>query len=53
MRPLGLKPTLILEVLRGAEAPLFHGVTRIGVTSIRGFFAAPLDAVRFPALFMR
>jgi hypothetical protein len=25
MRPLGLKPALILGALRGAEAPLFHG----------------------------
>jgi hypothetical protein len=25
MRPLGLKPALIPEALRGAEAPLFHG----------------------------
>jgi protein SCO1/2 len=25
----GLKPALILETLRGAEAPLFHGVARI------------------------
>jgi hypothetical protein len=30
-RPLGLKPALILETLRGAEAPLFHGATRIRV----------------------
>jgi hypothetical protein len=29
MRPLGLKPPLTLEALRGAEAPLFHGATRI------------------------
>jgi hypothetical protein len=29
MRPLGLKPALILETLRGAEAPLFHGAARI------------------------
>jgi hypothetical protein len=29
MRPPGLKPALILEALRGAEAPLFHGTTRI------------------------
>jgi hypothetical protein len=27
--PLGLKPALILETLRGAEAPLFHGAARI------------------------
>jgi hypothetical protein len=25
----GLKPALILEALRGAEAPLFHGTARI------------------------
>jgi hypothetical protein len=25
MRPPGLKPTSILQALRGAEAPLFHG----------------------------
>jgi hypothetical protein len=35
MRPLGLKPALILEALRGAEAPLFHRAARI-----RGFFRA-------------
>jgi hypothetical protein len=29
MRPLGLKPALILEALRGAEAPLFHGTSAI------------------------
>jgi hypothetical protein len=29
MLPLGLKPVLILGALRGAEAPLFHGITRI------------------------
>jgi hypothetical protein len=33
MRPLGLKPALILEALRGAEAPLFHSAARI-----RSFF---------------
>jgi len=33
MQPLGLKPALILEALRGAEAALFHGATRI-----RGLF---------------
>jgi hypothetical protein len=27
--PQGLKPALILEALRGAEAPLFHGTTCI------------------------
>jgi len=25
MRPRGLKPSLLLGALRGAEAPLFHG----------------------------
>jgi hypothetical protein len=29
MRPRGLKPALIWEALRGAEAPLFHGAARI------------------------
>jgi hypothetical protein len=29
VRPPGLKPTLILWALRGAEAPLFHGTARI------------------------
>ena len=33
MRIQGLKPTLILRDLRGAEAPLFHGTT-----GIHGFF---------------
>ena len=27
--PRGLKPALILNALRGAEAPLFHGAARI------------------------
>ena len=27
--PPGLKPALILNVLRGAEAPLFHDTARI------------------------
>jgi hypothetical protein len=29
VRPPGLKPAPILETLRGAEAPLFHGIARI------------------------
>jgi hypothetical protein len=29
MRSPGLKPALILEALRGAEAPLFHDTARI------------------------
>jgi hypothetical protein len=48
-RPQGLKPALILEALRGAEAPLFHGAEAPlfhdaeaplfpGATRIRGFF---------------
>jgi len=28
-RPLGLKPRLILNALRGAEAPLFHVTARV------------------------
>jgi len=29
MRPQGLKPALILEPLRGAQAPLFHAAAHI------------------------
>jgi hypothetical protein len=29
MQPPGLKPALILEALRGGEAPLFHDIARI------------------------
>ena len=41
MRPLGLKPMLILEHLRGAEAPLFHGAEGPlfhGIPHIHEFF---------------
>jgi hypothetical protein len=50
MRPLGLKPTLILEALRGAEAPLFHGTSPICefFRSLLGQLAARLEAVPFP-----
>jgi hypothetical protein len=37
-RPPGLKPALIVDVLRGAEAPLFHVATRIST-----FFRSLLD----------
>jgi hypothetical protein len=41
-RPLGLKPALILNRLRGAEAPLFHRCV-----CIHELFSSLLDAVNF------
>jgi hypothetical protein len=40
MRPQGLKPALILEALRGAEAPLFqvlHAFVGLSGTILRAF----------------
>src|SRR5579863_5447688 len=46
MRPLGLKPALNLDALRGAEAPLFHGAHAfVG-------FSASSKVVSFPNRFM-
>ena len=39
MRPLGLKPVLMLDALRGAEAPLFHGIPCICVLPLHPFTA--------------
>jgi hypothetical protein len=49
--PQGLKPALILETLRGAEAPLFHGSPRIRAFSQTTFcklLFAKLRKPRFP-----
>jgi hypothetical protein len=45
MRPRGLKPVLILEALRGAEAPLFHGNPRI-CEFFRNMLKAAIDFAR-------
>jgi hypothetical protein len=41
MRPQGLKPTLIMKPLRGAEAPLFHKSHHTFQTFSANCFAAP------------
>jgi hypothetical protein len=58
--PQGLKPALILGALRGAEAPLFHGITCIGEFFRNGWkkiaeqlTCFPSGAVPFPNPFMR
>jgi hypothetical protein len=50
MRPLGLKPALILETLRGAEAPLCHGATRIRVFLRSRFQPCRYGSTRMQAL---
>jgi len=44
---LGLKPALILDALRGAEAPLFHGATRIR-DFFRDLFNRKVHAIHQP-----
>jgi hypothetical protein len=42
--PRGLKPPLIVEPLRGAEAPLFHGTASLGAVPTSEFSLAELPS---------
>jgi hypothetical protein len=46
VRPRGLKPVLIVA-LRGAEAPLFHGIAGIRGVALRGLVAGSCGRFRW------
>jgi hypothetical protein len=50
MRPQGLKPALILDALRGAEAPLFHVTVQIR-EFFRNLFQAGAPGCMQPGIF--